>query len=277
MAWWRSGKTFDRRWAILNGCALGIWLYVMTQGSAAWHQPGDGFDSMLESGKWAIRLLLLCLAMTPLHTYLGWNGALKLRKSLGLWAFAFGSTHFVLYAIETWEPYAIYRTGATPWHWLSWPMHLYVALGLVALLILTTLALTSNRWSMRRLGKNWKRLHRLVYGAGIVILCHALLAAGMSKKMMVRDPHAVTEMWVYGGALAVLLLLRVPQVRTLLKRVPSPAHPRVVPKLAKVPLPKPYPATLPLTRIRPETMADIPAPLVGDKTEEVEEEREVAY
>lgn len=104
--------------------------------------------------------------------------------------------------------------------WLAWPMPPYLALGLGGLLILTALALTSNRWAMRRLKKSGKRLHRLVYLAGPTVLFHAMLAATASKKMMVRDPQAIHELKVALALLVVLLVVRLPVVRRLRKQIP---------------------------------------------------------
>jgi hypothetical protein len=112
--------------------------------------------------------------------------------------------------------------------WLDPTLPLYLALGLYGLGVFAALAATSNRWSMRRLGKNWKRLHRMVYSAGLAVAVHALFAAAFSKKMGLFDPEGVSELRVYLGALIVLLAVRVPRVRTLLKGLTSP---RSVPTL----------------------------------------------
>jgi sulfoxide reductase heme-binding subunit YedZ len=217
------------RWTMLNLVALTILWIVLTQGSQSdWNAP-QTFEPMLESGKWAIRFLLICLTMTPLHTYLRWSSALKLRKSAGLWAFGFALLH-VLYYVDEAE-----------WRWLVWPMQSYIALGLFGLTILTALALTSNPRSMRRLGKHWKRLHRLVYLAGVAVVCHSLLAATMSKKVMVFDPQAVSELRVYLGILVVLLVVRIPQVRRPLQQmlVAQRPQPRTVRPAAPIILPIP--------------------------------------
>jgi sulfoxide reductase heme-binding subunit YedZ len=231
MAWFTSRW----RWALFNLSALAIFVYVWTQGSTDWTHVDTNFDSGLESGKWGIRFLLICLAMTPLYTFLRWSSALKLRKSAGLWAFAFGAAHFARYAVETWEPSARYRTSPTPWQWLTWPMQLYIALGLCGLILLSALAMTSNKWSMRRLGKNWKRLHRCVYAADIAVAVHALLATSMSKKVMVEDPNAETELRLYLGVLAVLLVVRIPQVRSLIQQMVAKRRPRLRPVEAIAP------------------------------------------
>jgi sulfoxide reductase heme-binding subunit YedZ len=195
------------RWGALNLFALFAFIFVLTQGSTDWRRT-DTFDSGLESAKWAIRFLLACLTMTPLNTYFGWNSAIKLRKSAGLWAFAFASLHVLLYIREA------------KLDWLTLPMHSYLALGLTGLVTLAALAITSNRWSMQRLGKNWKRLHRLVYLAGLAVVTHSLLAMTMSKKLHFRDPQAEYELKAYAAMLFALLVVRIPLVRQLLKQIP---------------------------------------------------------
>lgn len=193
----------------LHAAATSILLYVLTQGSTDYAATG-AFHPGLESGKWAMRFLLLCLAMTPLITYFRWTSAAKLRKPAGLWAFGFSVVHVYYYLDEA---------GL---EWLDPGMPLYLALGLYGLGVFAALAATSNRWSMRRLGRNWKRLHRMVYSAGIAVAVHALFAAAYSKKMGIFDPQTIPELRVYLGALVVLLAVRVPRVRTLLKGLTSP-------------------------------------------------------
>lgn len=193
------------RWSAFNLSALLTWMYVFTQGSTEMHHS-DTFDPGLESGKWAVRLMLASLTMTPLNTYFGWSSAIQLRKSAGLWAFAFAGTHVLFYLREA-------RLT-----WLTTSMPLYLALGLAGMLILSALAATSNRWSMKRLGKNWKRLHRFVYLAGVAITTHSMLAAIMSKKLIIRDPQAQSELKIYTALLCILLVIRIPRVRQWLKK-----------------------------------------------------------
>jgi methionine sulfoxide reductase heme-binding subunit len=195
------------RWSALNLFAGCISAYLLSQGSTGWSNM-DTFDSGLESGKWAIRFLLACLTMTPLNTYFGWKGGIKLRKSAGLWAFAFASLHVLLYIRDA------------KLKWLTFSMPLFLTLGLVGMSILSVLASTSNRWAMQRLGKNWKRLHRLVYILGIAVVTHSMLATMMSKKIFVRDPQAPNELKAYVAILSVLLVVRIPLVRQLLKQIP---------------------------------------------------------
>lgn len=204
LVWLRSSWC----WGTLNLSAVFVLVFVLSQGSTDWNNMHT-FDPGLESGKWAIRFLLACLTMTPLNTYFGWKAAIKLRKSAGLWAFGFASVHVLLYIRET------------NLKWLTMPMPFYLMLGLAGMTILSTLAVTSNRRAMQRLGKNWKRLHRLVYLAGMAVVTHSMLAAMMSKKILGRDPQAPEELKVYVAILCVLLVVRIPLVRKLLKQIPA--------------------------------------------------------
>jgi hypothetical protein len=104
--------------------------------------------------------------------------------------------------------------------WLTMSMPFFLWLGLAGISILTVLACTSNRWAMKELGKNWKRLHRLVYVSGIAIVTHSTLATTMSKKLYFRDPNAQEELKIYVAMLCVLLIVRIPLVRQCLMQIP---------------------------------------------------------
>ena len=235
MAWIRA----RRHWIALNAAAVAVLVYVLSQGSRDW--DSDTFDSMLESGKWAVRFLLLCLLMTPLNLYFGWRGAVGLRKAAGLWAFAFAALHVLLFL------------GEPQRRSLSLPLPLFLTLGVCGLAILAALAATSNRLAMRRLGKRWKRLHRLVYAAGVLTVLHGILAAAASKKMYLLDPDAVGELRVYAAILAVLLVVRLPTVRRLWagRLLPRRRLPRSQPALDLPPLPGRAPDSVPRVVMQP--------------------------
>lgn len=191
------------RWIAFNLLAGTVLVTLLSQSGLDWG-PTPTFDPELESGKWAIRFLLICLTITPLNTYFGWRGMIPLRKPAGLWSFGFACLHLLFYIREA---------GLA---WLTRPLSLFIVPGLVGLLILSALALTSNRWAMRRLKKGWKRLHRLIYLAGPLVIYHAILATEASKKVMVYDPQAIRELNLYMAVLAVLLMVRIPVVRRFL-------------------------------------------------------------
>lgn len=198
-------------WLLLNLFALTVMVSLLAQINSfihftvAFNAPFTAEpDIMMQSGKWAFRFLLVSLAMTPLNTLMGWRSGIKLRKPAGLWAFAFGALHFVLFVLE--------RFPSTEWIAL-FTQH-YILLGIISLLILASLAATSTRWAMKRLGKNWKRLHRLVYAAGILIAAHSLLATIWSKKLSILETNAVYELTIYTAILIVLLVMRIPFIRS---------------------------------------------------------------
>lgn len=195
------------QWATFNLFALAVMANFLWSMAAQMRLYGiywEVNDTFILSGKMAIRFLLCSLAMTPLNTLFGWNGALKLRKSAGLWAFTFATIHFSLYVIDL--------RGL----WLQYPLPDYIAaLGLVSLCILTLMAATSTRWAMKRLGKWWKRLHQLVYIAGLLVTTHAVLELP-SKRAMRADPHMTTEVVAYLVIVLMLLAVRIPPIRTRL-------------------------------------------------------------
>ena len=190
------------RWTALNLFALAVMANLLWQSTTA----GDfnrNYDPMLvSSGKWAIRFLLLCLLMTPLNTLFGWRSAVKLRKPAGLWAFEFALVHFVL------------NVAGTKEYWLRYPIPDYLAaLGVIGLSILTLMAATSSRWAMKHMGKWWKRLHRTVYAAGIIISSHALLESS-NKRVAAYDSQAGIETGLYLAILIALLAMRIPALRS---------------------------------------------------------------
>ena len=152
------------------------------------------------TGKTALILLVLSLACTPLATLLGFKQALRVRRALGLYSALYAGLHFLVFV------------------WLDYGLDLaligqaildqrYVLVGTAAGLILLALTLTSTRGWQKRLGKNWKRLHRLAYLAGILAVVHFL--------WLVKD---VREPLRYAALLALLLVLRLPPVRRLVSR-----------------------------------------------------------
>lgn len=118
-----------------------------------------------ELGRWGLKFLLLTLAITPLRRWTGWNWLIGFRRMLGLFAFFYVVLHFVVYAFldQSLDMSAIIEDV------LERP---YITLGMAGLLMLIPLAATSTRAMMRRLGKRWQKLHRLVYVIAIVAVWH---------------------------------------------------------------------------------------------------------
>lgn len=165
----------------------------------------------LRTGRYALILLLLSLACTPLNALFGWRAVMPLRRTLGLYAFFYAALHFLIFIGLDY--------GFKPALILSAIFEKRYALaGLAAFLVLLALAATSSRGWMNRLGPNWKRLHRLVYVAGLLAIIHFLWLV----KADYRRPL------MYGAVLAVLLALRHPVVKQwLIRAVIEPAKKRL--------------------------------------------------
>jgi sulfoxide reductase heme-binding subunit YedZ len=155
------------------------------------------------TGRTAIILLFASLACTPLNVLFGWRQVLGLRKSLGLWAVGYAGLHLLNFVGLD---YAFNLGQIMQDAVLDKP---YILAGLAALLLLLPLALTSTRGWMRRLGKNWKRLHRLAYAAGVLAALHFLWQAKAAERW---------EPLIYAVVLGALLAVRLPPVRRTLAR-----------------------------------------------------------
>jgi sulfoxide reductase heme-binding subunit YedZ len=118
-----------------------------------------------ELGRWGLKFLLLTLAITPLRWWTGWNWLLRFRRMLGLFSFFYILLHFAVYAVldQGLDLKLIIEDV------IKRP---YITLGMTGLLLLVPLAVTSTKGMMRRLGKSWQKLHRLVYVIAIVGVWH---------------------------------------------------------------------------------------------------------
>lgn len=118
-----------------------------------------------ETGIWALRFLLVTLAITPLRRLSGWSWLTQLRRMLGLYAFFYAVLHFLVYLVfdQGFSLAYIYEDI------LERP---FITVGFTALCILLILAVTSTNGWRRRLRANWNRLHRLIYIAGVLVLLH---------------------------------------------------------------------------------------------------------
>jgi methionine sulfoxide reductase heme-binding subunit len=119
----------------------------------------------LQTGRWALKLLLISLAITPLRRLTHWNIVIQYRRMVGLFAFFYASTHFLAY----WAFDLNFAFAAMVGDVLKRP---FITMGFAAFLLLIPLALTSTKGSIRRLGKKWTQLHRLVYIAAISAVIH---------------------------------------------------------------------------------------------------------
>lgn len=147
---------------------------------------------ILGSGLSAIVLLIASLAVTPLRRITGWNDLQKLRRLLGLWAFAYAFLHVGVY---------LWLDQGWAWEFIVEDVteRPFIVVGTLTFLLLVPLAVTSTRGWIRRLGKRWVRLHRLVYAAAGLGLLHY----AWGQKADLRGPV------IAGTILAALLGFRV--------------------------------------------------------------------
>ena len=174
-----------------------LWLY-QAWSAALGPDPGKVLVDRLGLG--TLVLLLITLGMTPLQKLSGWPGWIAVRRQLGLWCFTYVVLHL--------SAYLVFILGLD-WSQLGVELSKrpYIIVGSLGFIGLLALALTSNRYSQRRLGSRWKKLHRLVYGVLGLGLLHMLWIVRADLK----------EWVIYATVGALLLLLRVPGIA---RRIP---------------------------------------------------------
>lgn len=156
----------------------------------------------LRTGKPALILLVLSLACAPVSSVLGLRLALKWRRPLGLYAFFYAALHFLTFTVLDYGldlfllREAIFEKR-------------YALVGFAAFVLLVPLAITSTRGWMKRLGKRWKRLHRVVYVAGVLVVVHYIWLVKADR----REPL------LWGAVVLLLLSLRLPFLRRALVKI----------------------------------------------------------
>lgn len=185
-----------------------------------WHNTlGADPVAQLEhrSGDWSLRLLLATLAITPLRKLSGWNKIIRYRRMLGLFAFFYISVHLSIYLVIDLGGF---------WSQLLSEIvkRPYITVGFTAWLLLIPLAVTSTKAMMRRLGRRWQQLHRLVYVAVMLGVLHFLWLVKADK----REPA------IYLAIFLLLMLWRLPQLLVALKTAGRAAHGQLSPRAERV-------------------------------------------
>lgn len=121
-----------------------------------------------KTGDWTFYLLLITLSITPLRRLLNWHSLIHYRRMLGLYVFFYGSLHLLTYV--WFDQY--FDVGEILRDIIKRP---FITLGMLCWLLLVPLAVTSSQAMIRRLKKNWVRLHKLVYLIAIVGLVHHVM------------------------------------------------------------------------------------------------------
>lgn len=158
------------------------------------------------TGRQAITLLILSLACTPINTIFKWTEPLKRRRTLGLYAFLYATIHVIIFVDLDYG--------------LAWSLIIetvlqkpYIIVGVISFLLLIPLAFTSFDIWKKRLGKNWKRLHQLIY----FIAPLAALHFTWSKKGDIFALQGdIIRPLIYGIVIGILLIFRIPAIRKAL-------------------------------------------------------------
>ncbi len=140
-----------------------LWLIVDI---AANNLGGNPIQALhIRLGDWALRFLWITLAITPLQTVTKWRGMTDYRQLLGLCAFFYATLHLLVYLVVDqgmmWQAIAV-DILESPYIWF----------GVLAYLIIFALAITSPKFAKKQMGKNWKKLHRLIYFASVAAIIH---------------------------------------------------------------------------------------------------------
>lgn len=179
-----------------------IWLVTSGQTNALGPDPGKAIEHF--NGDWALRLLLVTLAVTPVRRITGWTGVVRLRRMLGLFTFFYVVLHLLSYLV-------FMKQLNWPAVWQDIERRPYILVGFAAFCLMVPLALTSNQWSMRRLKQRWKPLHRLIYAIVILALIHLFF--------LIRSSYL--QEFIYACSAALLLGYRAfksPRLRRYLRR-----------------------------------------------------------
>ncbi|MGD9294510.1 MAG: protein-methionine-sulfoxide reductase heme-binding subunit MsrQ [Roseobacter sp.] len=187
---------FARRipiWAVYSLYLLPVpWLLYLGQTGGLGREPIKALEH--ELGEIALQLLIIGLCITPLRSYLGVN-LMRFRRTFGLLAFIYVFLHLLVWLVLD--------VGILSQIWADILKRPYITIGMAAFLLMLPLALTSNNWSVRKLGAAWRRLHKLVYVVVVLGAVHFI----MVKKVWETEPL------VYLAVILGLLALRIPRSR----------------------------------------------------------------
>ena len=152
-------------WLVFIALSLPLaWLVSLALSGGLGANPIEAINRYL--GDWALRMVLVALAATPLKILFGWRWPVRMRRMLGLWAFAYVTLHIVNYV-------AIDQFFAWNDIWQDIIKRNFITVGMIAFVILSALAATSWNGAIKRMGaKSWLRLHKLVYAAAALGCLH---------------------------------------------------------------------------------------------------------
>ena len=175
---------------IFLACATpAVWLLTRTLTGRLGINPVE--DLELTTGIWALRFLVFTLLVTPIRRVTGWNRIIQYRRMLGLFAFFYASVHFAIYiGVDQFFAFGFILKDVAK--------RPFITMGFTAFVLMVPLALTSTRGWIRRLGRRWQVLHRLVYVSAVCAAVHYL----WKVKVMIGSPV------YYAAGIGALLVFR---------------------------------------------------------------------
>jgi sulfoxide reductase heme-binding subunit YedZ len=180
----RRGRFLPFKAAVLAslfvpGALYAFWLWMGELGGRPVMEVIHG------AGLWAIRFLLISLAITPFARALDWPSLLLVRRNVGVASACYAVAHLFLYLVDQNFKLLTVITEIA--------LRFYLTIGFISLLVLLALAITSTDAWAKKLGRNWKRLHRLAYPVGAVALLHFYI----QSKLNVSEPVFVSGLFIW--------------------------------------------------------------------------------
>jgi len=160
-------------------------LWVMVAFPLGWLGARPTNEAIHQIGLWALRLIFIALAITPLRAVLQWQRLILVRRMVGVAAFSYAITHLLLYAAS--EAFDLVKVAS------EIVLRIYLTIGFAALLGLSALAATSTDGMVRRLGRRWQMLHRLVYLIALLAVIHYW----MQSKLEIWEPTIMAGIYVW--------------------------------------------------------------------------------
>jgi sulfoxide reductase heme-binding subunit YedZ len=160
-------------------------LWVMVAFPLGWLGARPTNEAIHQIGLWALRFIFIALAITPLRAVLQWQRLILVRRMVGVAAFAYALTHLLLYTAS--EAFDLVKVAS------EIVLRVYLTIGFAALLGLSVLAATSTDAMVRRLGRRWQTLHRVVYLIALLAVVHYW----MQSKLEIWEPTIMAGIYLW--------------------------------------------------------------------------------
>jgi methionine sulfoxide reductase heme-binding subunit len=173
---------------VVFAALFGPALWTLLSFYLGWLQPQPFTAAIREIGLWTIRLIFIALAISPLRSIMQWRRLILVRRMVGVAAFAYAITHLTLYTAD--QMFDLVKVAS------EIVSRIYLTIGFTAVIGLSALAATSTDGMVRRLGRRWQSLHRLVYAIALLAVIHYW----MQSKLEIWEPTIMAGIygWLMG-------------------------------------------------------------------------------